>query len=132
MNTGNQTDCKRCDQNKIYKENIHGSGSRRGTAGVRVGTVVSHVVEEEGADVGEEVLVGEDVDAIGIREGVRDEASSRADSAPQKPYRPSPVQDSKQRGLGGLLSRLAMHVARRDGEEWSSSARLWNWRQSLQ
>jgi hypothetical protein len=48
---------------------------------------------------------------------VRDEVSSRADSAPQKPYRPSPVQDSKKRGFGGLLSRIAVHAARRDGEE---------------
>ena len=82
-------------------------------------------MEEEGADVREEVLVGEDVGASAIREGVRDEASSRADSAPQKPYRPSPVQDSKQRGLGGLLSRLAVHAARRDGKDLGSAV-LWN------
>src|SRR4051812_39074014 len=34
----------------------------------------------------------------------------------QKTYRPSPVQDSKRRGSGGLLSRLALHAARRDGK----------------
>ena len=38
-------------------------------------------------------------------------------SAPQKPYRPSPVQDSKQRGSGGLLSQLTVHATRRDGED---------------
>ena len=40
-----------------------------------------------------------------------------AQSAPQKPYRRSPVQDHKRRGFGGLLSRLAVHAARRDGED---------------
>ena len=39
------------------------------------------------------------------------------DSAPQKSYHPSPVQDSKQRGLGGLLSRLFVHTTRRGGEK---------------
>ena len=82
----------------------------------------SHVVEEEVLDCREEVVVGEAV--VGVREGVRDEASSRADSALQKPYRPSPVQDSTRRGSEGLLSRLAVHAARWDGEELSSSAML--------
>lgn len=36
-------------------------------------------------------------------------------SAPQKPYRPSPIQDSKRQGSGGLLSQPAVHAARRDG-----------------
>jgi hypothetical protein len=40
-----------------------------------------------------------------------------AQSAPQKPYRLSPVQDHKRRGSEGLLSRLAVHAARRDGED---------------
>jgi hypothetical protein len=40
-----------------------------------------------------------------------------AQSAPQKPYRLSPVQDRKRRGSEGLLSRLAVHAARRDGED---------------
>jgi hypothetical protein len=40
-----------------------------------------------------------------------------AQSAPQKPYRLSPIQDRKRRGSGGLLSRLAVHAARRDGED---------------
>jgi hypothetical protein len=40
-----------------------------------------------------------------------------AQSAPQKPYRLSPIQDHKRRGSGGLLSRLAVHAARRDGED---------------
>ena len=41
----------------------------------------------------------------------------------QKPYHPSPVQDSKRCGFGGLLSRLAVHAASRD-EEDSSSAEI--------
>jgi hypothetical protein len=40
-----------------------------------------------------------------------------AQSAPQKTYRLSPVQDRKRRGSGGLLSRLAVHAARQDGED---------------
>src|SRR4051812_22870168 len=59
--------------------------------------VVTHVVEEEVLDGREEV--------VGVGGGVRDKASSRADGAPQKPYCPSPVQDSKRQGSGGLLSR---------------------------
>ena len=51
------------------------------------------IVEEEILDGGEEVVVVREVvrdrAVVGVREGVRDEASSRADSAPQKPYRPS-------------------------------------------
>ena len=42
-------------------------------------------------------------------------------SAPQKPYHPSPVQDSKRCGFGGLLSRLAVHAASLDEEDISSS-----------
>jgi hypothetical protein len=38
-------------------------------------------------------------------------------SAPQKPYRLSPTQDHKRRGSGCLLSRLAVHAARRDGKD---------------
>jgi len=110
--------------NKTKEDDIHHS---RGTASVRVsvGTIVSHVVEEKVVDVGEEIVVGEDVGAVTIREGVRNEASSRAGSAPQKPYHPSPVQDSKQRGLGGLLSQLVVHAARWDGEDLGSAV-LWN------
>ena len=53
-----------------------------------------------------------------------------AQSAPQKPYHPSPVQDSKRCGFGGLLSRPAVHAASRDGEDRSSSAVLRNrWRE---
>jgi hypothetical protein len=48
-----------------------------------------------------------------------------AQSAPPKPYRPSPVQDSKQRGSGGLLSRSVVHATGRDGEELGSAV-LWN------
>ena len=44
-----------------------------------------------------------------------------AQSAPQKPYHPSPVQDSKRCGFGGLLSRPAVHAASRDEEDSSSS-----------
>ena len=44
-------------------------------------------------------------------------------SAPQKPYHPSPVQDSKRCGFEGLLSQLAVHAASRD-EEDSSSAEI--------
>src|SRR3954466_12876923 len=49
-----------------------------------------------------------------------------ARSAPQKPYHPSPVQDSKRCGFGGLLSRPAVHAASRDGEDRSGSAVLRN------
>jgi hypothetical protein len=38
-------------------------------------------------------------------------------SAPQKPYRLSPVHDRKRQGSGGLLSWLAVHAARWDGED---------------
>jgi hypothetical protein len=38
-------------------------------------------------------------------------------SAPQKPYHVSPVQDHKRWGSDGLLSQLAVHAARRDGED---------------
>ena len=51
-------------------------------------------------------------------------------SAPQKPYHPSPVQDSKSCGFGGLLSRPAVHTASRHGEEHSSITVLRNlWRE---
>ena len=55
-----------------------------------------------------------------------------AQSAPQKPYHPSPVHDEevKRCGFGGLLSRPAVHAASRDEEERSSSAVLRNlWRE---
>ena len=53
-----------------------------------------------------------------------------ARSAPQKPYHPSPVQDSKRCGFGGLLSRPAVHAASRDGEDRRSNAVLRNrWRE---
>jgi hypothetical protein len=38
-----------------------------------------------------------------------------AQSAPQKPYRCSPVHE--RRGFGGLLSQLAVHAVRWDGED---------------
>ena len=51
-------------------------------------------------------------------------------STSQKPYHPSPVQDSKRCGSGGLLSRPTVHAASRDEEEHSSSAMLKNlWRE---
>ena len=51
-------------------------------------------------------------------------------SAPQKPYHPYPVQDSKRCGFGGLLSRPAVHAASRDEEDRSSSAVFRNrWRE---
>jgi hypothetical protein len=40
-----------------------------------------------------------------------------AQSAPEKPYRLSPVQDRRRWGSGGLLSRLVVHAVRRDGED---------------
>jgi hypothetical protein len=49
-----------------------------------------------------------------------------AQSAPQKPYRLSPVQDRKRRGSIGLLSRLAVHAARWDGQDGRGSAVLRN------
>jgi hypothetical protein len=49
-----------------------------------------------------------------------------AQSAPQKPYRLSPVHDRKRWGSKGLLSRLAVHTARQDGEDGRGSAVLRN------
>jgi hypothetical protein len=49
-----------------------------------------------------------------------------AQSAPQKPYRLSPIQDRKRRGSGGLLSQLAVHAARQDGEDGRGSEVLRN------
>mgnify|MGYP005831494193 CR=1 FL=1 len=43
---------------------------------------------------------------------------------PQKPYHPSPVHNSKRWGFGGLLSRPAVHAARRDGEDRSRSSEI--------
>src|SRR4051812_220694 len=88
--------------------------------------VVTHVVEEEVLDGREEVVIGKDV--VGIGGGVCDEASSRADSTPQKPYRPSPVQNSKRQDSGGLLLRLAVHATRRDGEELLTAQCSGTWR----
>ena len=78
-------------------------------------------------DVGEEVVVGEVV--VGDRI-IRDEAaSSRAERSP-KTLSPFSRTGLKRCGLGGLLSRPAVHAARRDGEERSSSAVLRNlWRE---
>ena len=70
-------------------------------------------------DVGEEVVVGEVVVGDWI---VRDEeASSRAERSP-KTLSPFSRTGLKRCGLGGLLSRPAVHAARQDGEERSSSA----------
>jgi hypothetical protein len=49
-----------------------------------------------------------------------------AQSAPQKPYRLSLIQDRKRRGSGGLLSRLAVHAGKRDGKDGRGSAVLRN------
>jgi hypothetical protein len=49
-----------------------------------------------------------------------------AQSAPQKPYRLSPIHDRKRWGSGGLLSCLAVHAARRDREDGRGSAVLRN------
>ena len=43
-----------------------------------------------------------------------------------KPDRPSPVQDHERRGSGGLLSLLAVHARRRDGEDLLGDAMIWN------
>src|SRR6266540_3611131 len=48
------------------------------------------------------------------------------ENAPQKPDHPSPVQDRKRRGFGGLLSRLSVHAGRWDGKDLDDSAMLWN------
>ena len=70
-------------------------------------------------DVGQEVVVGEVV--VGDRI-VRDEAaSSRAERSP-KTLSPFFRIGLKSCGFGGLLSRPAVHAARRNGEERSSSA----------
>ena len=69
-------------------------------------------------DVGEEVVVGEVV--VGDRI-VRDEAaSSRAERSP-KTLSPFSRTGLKRCGLGGLLSRRAVHAASRDEEDSSSS-----------
>ena len=69
-------------------------------------------------DVGEKVVVGEVVFGDRI---VRDEAaSSRAERSP-KTLSPFSRTGFKRRGLGGLLSRRAVHAARRDEEDSSSS-----------
>ena len=55
-------------------------------------------------------------------------------SAPQKPYHPSPVQDSKRCGSGDLLSRPAVHAASRDEKERNSSAvlrKLWREKEEI-
>ena len=71
-------------------------------------------------DVGEEVVVREVV--VGDRI-VRDEAaSSRAERSP-KTLSPFSRTGLKRCGLGGLLSRRAVHAASRD-EEDSSSAEI--------
>jgi hypothetical protein len=49
-----------------------------------------------------------------------------AQSGPQKSYHPSPVEDSKRLGFGGLLSRPVVHATSQDGKEPGSSAVLWN------
>ena len=78
-------------------------------------------------DVGEEVVVGEVV--VGDRI-VRDElASIRAERSPTT-LSPFSRTGLKECGFGGLLSRPAVHAARRDGEERSSNAVLRNlWRE---
>ena len=59
----------------------------------------------------------------------KESVSSRAERS-QKLYHPSPVQDSKRCGFGGLLSRPMVHAASQDGEDCSSSAVLRNlWRE---
>jgi hypothetical protein len=57
---------------------------------------------------------------------VMNKPSVIAQSAPQKPYRLSPVQDHKRRGSRGLLSWLVVHTARRDGEDDRGSTMLRN------
>ena len=72
-------------------------------------------------DVGEEVVVGEVV--VGDRI-VRDEAAgSRAERSP-KTLSPFSRTGLKRCGFGGLLSRPAVHAARRDGEERSNSTEI--------
>ena len=44
--------------------------------GVGIGTVLPHVVVEESVDVGEVVVVGEDLLGVSVREEVRDEEAS--------------------------------------------------------
>jgi hypothetical protein len=101
-------------QNLKWKE-FENVRNRSRSTGLGVDILASHVVEEV-VDVGEEVLVGEVV-VVGVMN-----QSVVAQSAPQKPYHPSPVHDSKRCGFGGLLSRLAVHAASRDEEDSSSAA----------
>ena len=57
----------------------------------------------------------------------RTRSQQSRECAPQKPDRPSPVQDHKRRGSGGLLSLLPVHAGRRDGEDLEDGgARFWN------
>ena len=77
-------------------------------------------------DVGEEVVVGEVV--VGDRI-VRDEAaSSRAERSP-KTLSPFSRTGLKRCGLGGLLSRRAVHAASRDEEDSSSAEIGTMWRE---
>jgi hypothetical protein len=41
-------------------------------------------------------------------------------------YRLSPIQNLEKRGFGGLLSSLAVHTGRRDGEDLGSGLSFWN------
>ena len=71
-------------------------------------------------DVGEEVVVGEVV--VGDRI-IRDEAASSRTERSPKILSPFYRTGLKRCGLGGLLSRHAVHAASRD-EEGSSSAEI--------
>jgi len=75
--------------NKKQEHVWDNSGSRN--TGLGVDILASHVVEEV-VDYGEEVVVGEVV--VGVQ-SVRMSRPVVAQSAPQKPYHPSLVQDSK-------------------------------------
>ena len=77
-------------------------------------------------DVGEEVVVGKVVVGDWI---VRNEtASSRAERSP-KTLSPFSCTRLKRCGLGGLLSRLAVHAASRDEEDNSSAEIGTEWRE---
>ena len=92
-----------------------------GVGGRPVGAVGVHVAEDV-VDVGEVVVVGEEV--IGVR--VDKEVSSRTAALPQKPYRSSPVQDHERRGSRGLLSRPTVNAATQDGEDLIGGVMLEN------
>jgi hypothetical protein len=85
----------------MTKENIR--CRCRGRTIVGVVSAERHVTKEV-VDVGEELLVGEDILLMGVRD--EEVVSSRTERSPKTLSPLSLVQDRKRRGSGGLLSEL--------------------------